>query len=556
LRCKNDTPESKLRAIQAQTELYLSTLSGHKGQIEPESNMPSISLIPTRPETRLLLAGLAILLTFRVAAILASPFNLYADEAQYWRWSQELAWGYYSKPPMIAWVIHLMTGLFGNSEAAVRLAAPFLHTAAAVFLFLAGRAMFSAKTGLYAAFLYALMPAVTLSSNVLSTDGVLMPFWCAALFLAWRLRSGGGLWTGAALGAALGLGILSKYAMLYFLIGLALAAALDAPMRRALLSRAGLVVLAVTGAIIAPHFAWNAANDFQTVGHTVDNANLGGELFNPENAVTYFTDQLGVFGPVSFLALLAGLAGWRTRSDDGAPARWLLCFILPVLVFILAQAVLSRAHANWAATAYPGAALLVAAWFAGRRSVLWSSLGVNGLIAALFLAVPFLTPAQTEALGVDNALKRARGWDTAAAQVFAEAERLGATAVLVDDREAWHGLDFYSQERSVPLISWRRYGAPKSYSERLPLDASNDARVLVASIHSGMRPKVRSDFASFEPAGQVRISLGKRGNGCPITRVFQLYVAGGYAPAERTADWEASLEGQTEFPEPPCPAKR
>ncbi len=132
---------------------------------------------------------------------------------------------------------------------------------------------------------------------------------------------------------------------------------------------------------------------------------------------------------------------------------------------------------------------------------------------------------------------------------------MGATAVLVDDREAWHGLDFYSQERSVPLISWRRYGAPKSYSERLPLDASNDARVLVASIHAGMRPKVRSDFASFEPVGQVRISLGKRGNGCPITRVFQLYMASGYAPAERTADWEASLEGQAEYPEPPCPAK-
>jgi 4-amino-4-deoxy-L-arabinose transferase-like glycosyltransferase len=511
--------------------------------------------LPSLPETRILLAGLTILLAVRVAAILVSPFDLYADEAQYWRWSQELAWGYYSKPPMIAWVIHLMTGLFGDSEAAVRLAAPFLHTAAAVFVFLAGRAMFSAKTGLYAAFLYALMPAVTLSSNVLSTDGVLMPCWCAALFLAWRLRSGGGLWTSVALGAALGLGILSKYAMLYFLIGLALTVALDAPMRKVLLSRAGLIVLAVTGAIIAPHFAWNAANDFQTVGHTVDNANLRGELFNPENAVSYFTDQLGVFGPVSFLALLAGLAGWRTRTNDAGPARWLLCFVLPVLIFILAQAVISRAHANWAATAYPGAALLVAGWFASRHGVIWASLAVNSLIAALFLAVPFLSAQQTEDLGIDNALKRTRGWESSAAQVFAEADRLGATVVLVDEREAWHGLDFYSRERSVPLISWRRYGSPKSYSERFPLDASNNARVLVASVHAGMRPKLRSDFETFEPAGQVRISLGKRSNGCPITRVFQLYVATGYTPAERTADWEASLSGQTEYPEPPCPAR-
>ena len=61
--------------------------------------------------------------------------------------------------------------------------------------------------------------------------------------------------------------------------------------------------------------------------------------------------------------------------------------------------------------------------------------------------------------------------------------------------------------------------------------------------------------AEFQPTGQVRIDLGVRGNGCPITRVFQLYLASGYAPAERTPEWEASLDGQEEFAEPPCPAR-
>ncbi|MBK8197265.1 MAG: glycosyltransferase family 39 protein [Acidobacteria bacterium] len=518
--------------------------------------MPAALRLPRSPEARLVLGSLALLLAVRAAAVLTSPLDLYADEAQYWRWSQHLAWGYYSKPPMIAWVIHVMTALFGDSEWSVRLAAPFLHTVAAGFVFLAGRAMFSAKTGVYAALLYALMPAVTLASSVLSTDGVLMPFWCAGLYFAWRLRSGAGLAAAAPLGLALGLGILSKYAMLYFLIGLALACAVDAPMRRAMLSRAGAAALAVMAVVVAPHFAWNAANDFQTVGHTVDNANLGGDLFHPENALTFLADQMGVFGPVSFLALLAGLAGWRLNGgSDAAPGRWLLCFVLPVLVFILGQAVLSRAHANWAATAYPGAGLLLASWFARRPAVLWASLAVNALVAVIFLVVPQLSPAQTRALGIDNALKRTRGWDMAAEQLFAEAERTGATAVLVDEREAWHGLDFYGRDRTVPLISWRRYPGPKSFSERQPLDETNTGRVLVASLHPGMRPKLRSDFESFEPAGQIRIDLGARGNGCPITRVLQLYIATGYNPPARTAEWEALYANQKEFPEPPCPAK-
>ena len=103
--------------------------------------MSAASLFPKSPEARLTLGILALLLTVRVAGVIASPLNLYADEAQYWRWSQDLAWGYYSKPPMIAWVIYVSTAVFGDTEWAVRIAAPFLHTAAAGFIFLAGRAI-------------------------------------------------------------------------------------------------------------------------------------------------------------------------------------------------------------------------------------------------------------------------------------------------------------------------------------------------------------------------------------------------------------------------------
>ncbi|MGE6698949.1 ArnT family glycosyltransferase [Hyphomonas sp. NPDC076900] len=504
----------------------------------------------------LTLAALGLLLILRIIAVIVSPLELYADEAQYWRWGQKLEWGYYSKPPMIAWVIHLTTALFGIHEWSVRLAAPLLHTAAAGLIFLTGRTMLDARAGFFAALLYALMPSVVLSSNVLSTDGVLMPFWCAGLYLLWRLRSGEGSWVSAALlGGVIGAGMLSKYAMLYFLIGLALACLADAPTRRAILTPRGLLAGLIAALIVAPHFAWNAANDFATVSHTVDNANLGGDLFNPENALTWFADQLGMFGPVSFLALLAGLFLHRSRrGEEASPERWLLCFILPVLIFILGQAILSRAHANWTATAYPGAALLVAIWFSrGMALTLWASLGLNLLVAGLFMAMTLLPPASTTDLGLDNAMKRTRGWEASAQQVFAEAERLGATAVLMDEREAWHGLDFYARDRTLPLISWRRYPGPKSFSERQPLEGAIAERVLIASVHPDMRPRLRSDFASFEPVGQVRIDLGKRGNGCPISRVFQLYIGEGYNPPARTREWENQFIGEIEFPEPPCP---
>src|ERR1700758_3012891 len=52
--------------------------------------------------------------------ILYAGIGLGPDEAQYWTWSQYLDWGYYSKPPGIAWQIWLGTKIFGNTELGVR----------------------------------------------------------------------------------------------------------------------------------------------------------------------------------------------------------------------------------------------------------------------------------------------------------------------------------------------------------------------------------------------------------------------------------------------------
>ena len=58
------------------------------------------------PQKFLISSLIIIVLTFillRVFAIISTPLELSADEAQYWLWSKELNWGYFSKPPMIAW---------------------------------------------------------------------------------------------------------------------------------------------------------------------------------------------------------------------------------------------------------------------------------------------------------------------------------------------------------------------------------------------------------------------------------------------------------------------
>ncbi|MEQ8558336.1 MAG: glycosyltransferase family 39 protein [Henriciella sp.] len=557
--------------------------------------------------TALILGGL---LVVRLAAILLTPLELYADEAQYWRWGQTLDWGYYSKPPLIAWLIHSTTAIFGDSAWAVRLPAPLLHTIAAWCLFLLGRNMAGPRIGLMAAVGYALMPAVFLSSTVLSTDGVLMPIWALALWLLWRVRDGEAGWAGfAALGLAVGAGFLAKYAMLYFAIGLVLILLIDAPSRRNLLSLKGGLAAILALAVIAPHLIWNAQNDFATVGHTVDNANLGGELFNPENALKFIADQMGVFGPISFLGLIAGLIFMR-RSVSGEPARqevWLACFIVPVLVIIFFQSILSRAHANWAATAYPAASVLIALFFLRARTnrplwfwiagltgfgfllvpdftltariltglawagtiigagylsrfkpegLFWTGLGLHTVLGLFMMVVMTFPAALSGPLDLDNAMKRTRGWDAVSDQLAGFVEETETpSALLVDEREIWHGLDFYLKDRiDAPLLLWRYNEGAHSFAEQQPLTDAIDGDVLVASYRPNRRPAMAADFERFEKVGEVSVDLGTRPNGCPIERRLVLYRASGFEPLPRNQAWVERFDDQTMDAPEPCPA--
>ena len=73
------------------------------------------------PLDRSLASRLALVLSAltlaRLAALWLNATDLFFDEAQYWEWSRELAWGYYSKPPVIAWLIALSTSVCGDGEA-------------------------------------------------------------------------------------------------------------------------------------------------------------------------------------------------------------------------------------------------------------------------------------------------------------------------------------------------------------------------------------------------------------------------------------------------------
>ncbi|MDZ4762081.1 MAG: glycosyltransferase family 39 protein [Alphaproteobacteria bacterium] len=490
--------------------------------------------------------AIACLVALRIAVLAATPLELGPDEAQYWRWSRSLDWGYYSKPPLIAWGIAAATSVFGDAEWGVRLLAPIAHGLAGFFLFSLGRRAFDPVVGAWSAALYLLMPGVWLSSAIMSTDAVLLPMWTATLFCLWRLRETPRLTEGLLLGLALGLAMLAKYAALYLIGGAVLASLIDLQTRRALMSPGGLAALAVAALVLSPNLAWNAANDFATVSHTTDNANWNAATFDLSHFGKFLTDQMAVFGPVSFLVLLAGclLLVRRSRGETLTRELWLICFIAPPLIVIAFQAVISRAHANWAATAYPAACVLLASWIARARwsRIIKAGVGLNAVVGVIFLVFA-VAPSLGDAVGASNAFKRVRGWEETAAGLARIARENGASAVMFDEREIWHGVDYYGRDLDLPPVrSWRRLAEARSHAEEAgTLLPGEDWLVLVASVRPDFRPLIRADFASIEDRGVLAIPLG----GGKV-RELRLYLASGYSPRLRTPEFEAEFAGKQE----------
>ena len=205
---------------------------------------------------------LLLLTAGRLAGLAFSSVDMFMDEAQYWSWSRELAWGYFSKPPLIAWIIRITETACGSGEACIRAPSAVLYFATCVVVYFTGRSLYGAVVAFWAALLTSFGTGLIFSSRIISTDVPLTFSWALAL-LAYinLLQRASWCWT-LVFGFSLGLGLLAKYAMIYFLLGMLLAAVFDSRAYTILCSRQTWLAFVIAGIIITPHLIWLLQNDW------------------------------------------------------------------------------------------------------------------------------------------------------------------------------------------------------------------------------------------------------------------------------------------------------
>lgn len=437
---------------------------------------------------------------YRAWVVTNSGLNLYVDEAQYWYWAQHLAWGYYSKPPVIATIIAATTSVCGDSEFCVRSGSLLLYPLSTLVLFLLAKRLFDVKVALVAALLFFTLPAVSLSSTLISTDVALFFCWTLALYAFVRALATDAWLDWLLLGVALGIGLLSKYTMAIFFVSALLYAVLDKRQALLLNRRAWVAVLLAT-LIFAPNLWWNWQNGFPTFQHTAEiaAASKSGALHWDELG-EFIGGQFGMFG-----LLLFPLFGWLLFKGEIPHKTLLASFALPFLLIICLQALMGRANANWAAPTYVSATLLVAAWLQGKRKWFATALTLNVLLGLLVYH-----PAALNHWLDTDLQKRLKGWDSIGEQYLAIQQQYPDAILLADDREPLSVLAYYARPAGLRGTSWNPQRRIHHHYDLVTTLDDKQGKDFLFVRKGDLPASIPVYFNSTQPIGKLHVTVTPR----------------------------------------------
>lgn len=490
--------------------------------------MTSFSASHPRQEaaTLPLAVGIIVALTIlRIVGLHTTVVDLFFDEAQYWSWSRDLQLGYFSKPPLLAWIIAGASALCGDGEVCVRLPSPLMHCATSLVVFAIGQELYGHRTAFWSSLLCAFGTGTAFSARIISTDVPLLLCWALALLAYVKLLRAPRYHWALLLGAALGLGVLAKYAMLYFVLGVAAAAWLTHDGRAVLRQPPVWLALAVAAAIIAPHVWWNIAHDFVTIRHTSDLA-IEGHKLNALRIFSFLGSQFFVFGPIVFGVLLYALARWRSLPNED---RLMIAFAAPPLAIMCGLSFFNQVNANWAAVSFVSAAVLAAAILVRHQARAWLIASiVIGLIAqgALLAADAHATELKLGTRSFSNPYIRTLGWRAYGEGAGQMARRVGAPTIAADTRSDVSALLYYWRDQPEQIRAWRTTG-----SLRFDLSASlsDPAREPILFVtECPLVDRIAPFFDKIEPVGYFDVTTGAT----TIRRYFGFLVQSARRPIE------------------------
>ena len=319
-------------------------------------------------------------------------YGFHRDELALLDYARYPDWGYVEYPPLAPLVAHVSTALFGLSLVGVRLFAALAHSISMVLAGLMARELGGSRAAqVVAAVATAIAPASLSLSTIAQYTSFDYLWWVLIAYLMIRrLKSGDPRWW-LGIGAAIGLGLMTKYSIAFLIAGIVVGVALTQT-RRDLTSPwlwggVGLALL-----IVLPNLIWQVQHgfislDFLSSIHERDVCIGRAEGYIPEQfllCANPFTIPLWIAGLCFYLFRRGGrryrVVGWM--------------YVVPFVLWLITQG-----RAYYLAPAYPmclaAGAVSWEKWLASMsgeaaqvlRGITWGALAIGGILSGV-IALP------------------------------------------------------------------------------------------------------------------------------------------------------------------------
>jgi 4-amino-4-deoxy-L-arabinose transferase-like glycosyltransferase len=411
-----------------------------------------------------------------------------------------LAWSYVAYPPLAPFIARVALTLVGPSITGLRFFSTLCYSISMVLTGLMAREMGGRRWAqVIAAVAAAIAPFALLGGGLFHYSSFDYLWWVLVAYLVVRLLKSEDprWWLG--IGAAIGLGLMTKYTIAFLVIGVVVGVILT-PARRYLASPWlwGGVALALL--IVIPNLIWQFQHDFIALEFT---RSIHARDVRIGRAEGYLVEQL-VFTTnlVTIPFWVAGLY-YYFFAREGRRYRLLgWMYLVPFVLFLVTQG-----RSYYLAPAYPmlfaGGAITIEGWLSSLpgprarllRGLVWGAIAISGvLFATLALPIAPVNSAWWNVVSeINGELKEQIGWPELAetvAGVYADlpAEEKARTGILAFNYGEAGAINLYGPAHGLPeAISgmnsyWLRgYGDPPPQTVILLGYNLNQARGLFTS---------------------------------------------------------------------------
>ncbi len=312
-----------------------------------------------------------------------------SDELYFIVCGQHPALGYVDQPPLVPLIAGLSHALFGTALLPLRLVPALAMTATVALTAEFARALGGGRFAQWLAGLTVLLGGAFLVEGLELVTDMLQPLtWLGCGWCLLRLAQTRDERWWLAFGAIAGFSLLSKYLILFFLVGLAVGV-IATPLRRSFVHRGLYFGAAIAFLIASPSVIWQALHGFPFL-------ELGQTAINGKNLalspLAFLGQQILLVGPAAAPIWIAGL--WRFSVKPGLSELRVFPIAYAAMAAIF---VLLHGKGYYMVPIYPvllaGGAVAIEEWFAWQplRGMVVVVVTVMGVIAAP-LALPILPP--------------------------------------------------------------------------------------------------------------------------------------------------------------------